>query len=146
MVSNGRFAHRVGQGYSYALCYNSYMQTCKRHSPEWRKKVSDKLKGRKLSPEHIKKISDSQKGEKGNNWKGALATYNSIHHWVRDTFGKPDECEHCDGIFSGRKIEWANISGEYKREKSDWIRLCAKCHRKYDRENPIQCKRLYSHE
>jgi len=27
-------------------------------------------------------------------------------------------------------IHWHNISGEYKRDVSDWIRLCAKCHKK----------------
>lgn len=117
-----------------------------RHDKEWREKVSKALKGRKLTLEHRKKIGESQKGEKGNNWKGELATYNSIHSWIRDTFGKPNQCEHCYLFFTGRKIEWANKSGEYKREREDWIRLCAKCHRKFDKENPIICKRLSSHE
>lgn len=107
--------------------------------------MSEKMKGRKFTDDWRKKISEAQKGDKGNNWKGHLATYNSIHHWVRDTFGRPEKCEHCDGLFTGRKIEWANKSGEYKRDREDWIRLCAKCHRKYDKENPITSKRLNSH-
>ena len=98
------------------------------------------------TPEWNKKISEAQKGERGNNWKGALASYNSVHYFVRRTFGKPTKCEHCGGTFSGRKIEWANVSGKYKRDRSDWIRLCARCHKKFDKENPIICKRLYSHE
>ncbi len=98
------------------------------------------------TPEWNKKISESQKGEKGNNWKGALACYNSVHYFVRRNFGKPNKCEHCKGIFEGRKVEWANKSGQYRRDRDDWIRLCAKCHRKFDKENPIICKRLKSHE
>lgn len=30
------------------------------------------------------------------------------------------------------KFEWANKSGDYKRDLSDWLRLCISCHRKYD--------------
>jgi hypothetical protein len=116
-----------------------------KQSKEWIEKRAIKLRGRVFTKEHRKKIADAQKGDKGNNWKGALATYNSVHHWIRDTFGKPNVCVHCEGTFTGRKIEWANVSGEYKRDRQDWIRLCAKCHRKYDRENPMVCKRLYSH-
>ena len=61
--------------------------------------------------------------------------YNSIHkNWVRTNLGKPDTCEFCkkSGL-SGHAIHWANISGKYKKEPSDWIRLCAKCHFVYDR-------------
>lgn len=113
---------------------------------EHREHIRQALLGRKFSPEWKKKISDAQKGGKGNNWKGDKAVYNSIHHWVRDTFGRPATCEYCKGNFTGLKIHWANISGQYKRDRSDWVRLCAKCHRKYDRENPIICKRLFSHK
>lgn len=30
------------------------------------------------------------------------------------------------------RYEWANISGEYKRDRSDWVMLCPSCHRKID--------------
>lgn len=122
------------------------MEKSKRHSIEWRAKVSASLKGRIISPEWRKKISDAQKGKKANNWKGNKATYNSIHHWVRRNFGRPSICEHCTKEFVGLRIHWANVSGQYKRDRKDWVRLCAKCHRKYDRENPIICKRLFSHK
>ena len=102
-----------------------------------------KIRGRKYTPEHRRKISEAQRGEKGNNWKGDKATYNSIHHWVRDTYGRPSICEFCKGYFSGRKIEWANKTGEYKRDREDWIRLCAKCHKAF--EKTIKIKRLQSH-
>lgn len=31
-----------------------------------------------------------------------------------------------------KRYEWANISGEYKRDRSDWVMLCPSCHRKID--------------
>jgi len=62
--------------------------------------------------------------------------YDALHKWVYVRLGRPDTCEHCgaNGL-SGKKIHWANKSGEYKREVDDWLRLCPKCHRKYDLQN-----------
>jgi hypothetical protein len=60
---------------------------------------------------------------------GNLA-YQALHRWVNKELGQPKSCEFCkttEGWF-----DWSNISGEYKRELSDWQRLCRKCHRKYD--------------
>lgn len=31
-----------------------------------------------------------------------------------------------------RQYHWANISRSYKRDLSDWVRLCASCHKKSD--------------
>ncbi len=56
--------------------------------------------------------------------------YQRLHHYIRKTFGKPNMCEHCKittGLF-----DWANKSGEYKKDRQDWLRLCRSCHRKYD--------------
>lgn len=58
-------------------------------------------------------------------------TYGAIHAYVRRTFGTPSECEHC-GRNNSKKFEWANISGEYTLDRSDWARLCCQCHRRYD--------------
>ncbi|MEN6567167.1 MAG: hypothetical protein ABFC57_12805 [Veillonellales bacterium] len=38
--------------------------------------------------------------------------------------------------------EWANISGEYKRSRSDYMELCPSCHRLFDKGN--YCK--HGHE
>jgi len=61
------------------------------------------------------------------------AEYRKLHLWVEKELGKPDECVHCrkNGLF-GHRVHWANVSGEYKKQKNDWIRLCAACHKKYD--------------
>jgi hypothetical protein len=72
-------------------------------------------------------------GEKNWNWKGDKVSYQALHSWVRRHKGTPHECEKC-GTTEPRKYEWANISGEYKRDLSDWIRVCTKCHRKMDKK------------
>lgn len=64
-------------------------------------------------------------------WKGANASLTAKHSWVIRRLGKPNKCEHC-GITTKRMYHWANKSGKYKRELSDWIRLCVPCHKRYD--------------
>ena len=74
-------------------------------------------------------------GENNGLWKGDNVSYSGIHNWVYRKLGKPDTCEHCgkSGL-KGRQIHWANKSQKYLREISDWIRLCGKCHKKYDED------------
>ena len=73
-------------------------------------------------------------GEKNHTWKGNSVGYSGLHSWIRRCLGKPTKCEHCgkDGLF-GQKIHWANKSGKYLRNLTDWIRLCVRCHSAYDR-------------
>jgi len=53
--------------------------------------------------------------------------------------GKPDTCEHCGvGELKGHQIHWADKSGQYKRELSDWLRLCVQCHKLYDTGNKAE--------
>ncbi len=68
------------------------------------------------------------------NWKGDKVSYRSLHYWVQRHLGKPKKCEDC-GItdLRPRQYHWANISGKYMRDLSDWKRLCVKCHRKFDK-------------
>lgn len=66
------------------------------------------------------------------------AKYSALHKWVAAKLGQPLECENC-GV-KGRntyQFHWANISGSYDRDLTDWARLCAKCHWHYDREGII---------
>ena len=70
-------------------------------------------------------------GKSHHSWKGDRAKYSAIHMWVRKELGKPSKCEKC-GTTTAKKFEWANISGEHKRDINDWKRLCASCHRKMD--------------
>lgn len=84
-------------------------------------------------PEVRKKISEALKGEKNYLWKGDNVGYVALHDWVNKWLGKPNKCEFCktEGL-TGRHINWANKSREYKRDLEDWLRLCVPCHREYD--------------
>lgn len=85
-------------------------------------KYSLKLKGMK---------KPWQENENHHNWKGDKIGYFALHSWVTRKLGKPSKCEHC-GDTSERKYHWANISKMYKRDLSDWVRLCIPCHMKFD--------------
>lgn len=70
----------------------------------------------------------------GNVWKGDKVGYRGLHNWVATLLGKPRSCAHCrNSSLNHRNYHWANISHEYKRDVTDWIRLCAKCHKKFDK-------------
>lgn len=107
--------------------------------------------GKKRSLEDIEKISKSNRGKhhsirtefkKGDNvgkknyeWKGINVSYRSLHKWVMRWLGCPTKCENCGKKeINNRLIHWANRSGRYLRNLNDWIRLCSKCHGKYDKQ------------
>lgn len=103
-------------------------------------KESEFKKGMKVffSKEHRRKISEARKGHQdtvGNRngmWKGDKVRYHALHHWIIRTYGKASTCEKCG---STNNVQWANKSFTYKRNITDWLRLCYKCHREYDRKN-----------
>ncbi len=84
-------------------------------------------------------------GESANRWKGEEAGYHAIHIWLTSHYVKGDHCEDCFSSVASR-LEWANISGEYKRERSDYKVLCPKCHRLFDRNNKCQKGHDYTTE
>lgn len=65
-------------------------------------------------------------------WKGEQAGYAAKHEWAYRQWGNARKCEHCDSEGS-MVYDWANVSGEYLRDRSDWLRLCRSCHQKFDR-------------
>jgi hypothetical protein len=74
-------------------------------------------------------------GEKNVMWKGDKVGYRVLHLWVERHLGKPNFCEICrNGKLKPRQYQWANKSHLYIRELSDWVRLCVKCHQKYDKD------------
>lgn len=127
-------------------------QSLKGHfvSEETKEKIRQKALGRKHSAETKEKIRQYFLGKKNPkaknehsfkpgtqhpNWKGDEVGYRDLHLWVERQLGKPDTCEHCGKkSLTGRQIHWANKSGEYRRDVNDWIRLCAPCHGKYDKD------------
>lgn len=71
-------------------------------------------------------------GDKHPKWKDAsVLHYTTIHQWVYRQLGKPSYCVDC-GTHTAKRFEWANISGEYRRDLKDWKRLCSSCHHKLD--------------
>lgn len=99
-------------------------------------KGSGGMKGRKQKETSRQKISLALRKDNAPQWKGVKASYISKHWWNIKWWGNPKRCEHCG--LKGRRInghwniDWANISGTYLRERSDWLGLCRKCHIKYD--------------
>ena len=65
-------------------------------------------------------------------FKGTISECKALHHWVNKEKGKAYEC-----LFSSIECrggyQWANKSGHYKKEISDYIPLCAKHHFDYDK-------------
>jgi hypothetical protein len=71
--------------------------------------------------------------EANHNWKDDEVGYRALHYWVERQLGKPKNCEHCgDKYLHSSQYHWANKSGNYLRDVSDWLRLCARCHKEYD--------------
>ena len=95
---------------------------------EERKKLSQTLKDRGIRPT----VHFSAKDEKHPLWKGGDVSYSGLHYWLSRRLGKPKVCDHC-GTITAKKYEWANISGKYRREVTDWKRLCVRCHRIFDK-------------
>lgn len=75
--------------------------------------------------------SEDTTGSKNVKWKGTEASYAAKHMWARYHFGTPKLCEHC-GVTDRKMYHWANISKTYIRDRSDWLRLCVPCHKKFD--------------
>lgn len=70
------------------------------------------------------------KGVRPHNFKSEGVGYHSLHDWVARHKGKAAKCEKCKSTVN---VQWANKSWKYKRELDDWLELCYRCHRKYDR-------------
>ena len=66
----------------------------------------------------------------GKHFMGEIKEYKAIHAWLSYNLGRPHECSNCKSI---NNLDWANKSQEYKRDLTDWLALCRKCHFKYDR-------------
>ena len=78
-------------------------------------------------------MSLSSMGEKNASWKGDNVGLCALHKWLRNTFGKANQCESpgCSGVST--YYNWAKIKGkEYLRRRDNFMMLCRSCHTKYD--------------
>ena len=105
-------------------------------SAEQNEKSRKFMLGRKRSLETKLKMKESQPKEKEHyKWKGSRVGYRGLHTWVQKNLGMPRFCEICGNReLKHRQYDWANRSQKYKRLLADWIRLCAKCHKSYDKK------------
>jgi hypothetical protein len=71
-------------------------------------------------------------GENHFHWKGMSAGYRTKHLWIIRHYGKADHCENPDCKHKSNNFDWANISGKYLRERSDYKQMCRSCHIKMD--------------
>lgn len=135
----------------------SISATGRKLSPETIEKIRFLKRKENLSLATRKKMSLAGKkrvAEKNPNWGNIHARrdskhwYTALHAWIRYRLGSAQKCSfcgkvrkeaimcsHCKGVrVPAVRIEWANVSGKYKHDLSDWISLCKQCHLKYDRK------------
>lgn len=70
--------------------------------------------------------------------------YRAAHTWIRKQSGKALRC-HFGKEHISKRYEWANLSGLYIHDTSDWLPLCVSCHRKLDFTEEIREKLRTSH-
>lgn len=70
-------------------------------------------------------VKKGQTGASVPNWKGNQVKYRDLHKWVREHKKSNKKCEDCLLV---KKLDLANVSGDYKRDLNDWRYLCRKCH------------------
>jgi hypothetical protein len=117
-----------------------------RRSTEFREKMRQIALARgPVSAETRARMSASQKrvgnrppatvrhGADQSQWKGDDCSYQALHQWLRREFPKNGVCERCG---AERVTDYANVSGEYRRDRSDYLELCRSCHGREDRANP----------
>lgn len=81
---------------------------------------------------------DTLQDEKHPNWVGDRVNYFALHHWVNRKLGKAQECVYCGKSKNDGRIQWASVSHKAKRDLDDYISLCVKCHKGYDRKLRVQ--------
>lgn len=111
----------------------------RQHTVETKEKIRQMNIGKKISSEVKANLLYWATGPRSFNWKGKKVGYRCLHSWVVRKLGKPTDCAHCPkkGL-TGHSIHWANKSGRYKRDITDWIRLCALCHKRYDAKKKLK--------
>ncbi len=63
-------------------------------------------------------------------YRDRILEYKALHKRINRKFKEVETC-----MFCGKKgcLHCANVSGEYRENLSDWMKLCVSCHMKYDR-------------
>jgi hypothetical protein len=113
------------------------------HSSESRQRMSTAHKGSVFTDDHRARLrersNDHLQSDRHYGWKGDAASYLSKHQWVYRRKPRTGECEECGTrppAFRNRTTgtEFANVSGEYRRDVDDYRELCHACHTTFDQE------------
>lgn len=89
------------------------------------------------------KLASCNFGEKHWNWQRNDPSYKAIHDWLRKKYGNANKCENKKCIYprkcargklmiKPKQYQWANTSGQYKRDIKNFVQLCASCHKLFD--------------
>ena len=128
-----------GKFYCSSKCQapaTSIRLTGRKLSDSVKKKISDKLMGRKMS---LEAIINFIKARKGKPIKSKILKA-SMHQWIYSIKGYPKKCIDCGeigkkvqrAIYKRWNIHWSNIDHKYSRNPDDYIGRCPRCHKKYD--------------
>ena len=126
--TNPRWGHVRGRPFRFVRGHNFHTKES-RTALAVRNKGNTHALGRKRPIEERMKISLANSGHNHYGWKGDSVGYKALHLWVGRHRVKTGVCRGC-----ARKVrtEWANISGVYLRDLSDFAELCVPCHRELD--------------
>lgn len=103
-------------------------------SEETKLKIGLGNKGKVRSKEVVENYRNRLIGMTGKNarhWLGDKVGRIGIHIWIKKKYGKPNFCEHCKRK-DRKNYDWACKDHKYLRKRSNFMRLCRSCHRKYD--------------
>ena len=95
-------------------------------SVETKEKLRIANLGKKYTQETCNKIREL----KTKTWE--KCGYMARHKRIWKKYGKAIKCNNIDCKRVCIYYEWANLSGEYKENKSDWMQMCCSCHKLYD--------------
>ena len=108
------------------------------YTQEHRDKISRALKGKQNAKGSVRtqEFKDNLRKHWLENthptYKGSNANYSAKHHRIHKRYGKASKCENKECVGKSKVYEWANISGQFYNNKSDWFELCRSCHRIFD--------------
>ncbi len=61
--------------------------------------------------------------------------YNYIHSWIRHFYGKANKCQNPICKCKSNEYQWAlRFGAKYETRIKNFIQLCIKCHREYDKK------------
>lgn len=125
-------AYHSGKTYKCAYCGGNFVRKVYGETPKYCNRKCFELHSR-----------ETRMGENNPAWKGGDYVYDVIHREVKKAKGKAKRCMNREEKIldfecskKSKKFEWANISGEYKRDVNDFMSLCVYCHRVYDGNEP----------